>query len=176
MTKSLLTTLRKLTVAAPKGTPTDTVTLFSPRDNNHEALTEVLNSAQESIKAAMFTLTDSDLVTILKTKAAQPGFTFQLTLDATEAKTVPAMTTIVTEFATDPRVVVGNSSKGAFSHLKVWVVDHTYIVSGSTNATASGELAEDNELVVRKHPVLASVYEARLDEIYAYMTSKRPVS
>lgn len=174
--KSLLTQLRAFTtVPLPKGMPTDTVVLFSPRDNVHEALLTVLGSAQVSINAAMFTLTDPEINAVLHAKAALPEpFVFQMTLDATEATTVEAMVPIVAGWASDTRVAIGNSSRGNYSHDKLCVVDHLYVVDGSTNWTASGQSYENNTLIVRKHAVLAAWYETQLNAIYTYMRSKVP--
>jgi phosphatidylserine/phosphatidylglycerophosphate/cardiolipin synthase-like enzyme len=155
--------------------PTDTVVLFSPRDNCHEALLTVLGSATVSINAAMFTLTDTALNAVLHAKAALPApFEFQMTLDATEATTVAAMVPIVAGWVNDSRVVIGNSSRGNYSHDKLCVVDHLYVIDGSTNWTASGESYENNTWVCRRNAALAAWYETQLDAIYAYMRSKVP--
>ena len=171
---TLITQVRSLAaVPTPKGYPTDTAVLFSPRDKVQAAIELMLNSATVSLKVAMFALTDPAVNTILHTKAALPApFEFQMTLYSDEATTDLPMKAIVAGWATDPRVVTGTSAKGDYSHLKVAVVDHEYIIDGSTNFTLSGEEGEDNTIIVRKHAVLALWYETQLDAIYAHMKAK----
>jgi phosphatidylserine/phosphatidylglycerophosphate/cardiolipin synthase-like enzyme len=175
---SLISQLRALTApSAPwptTGMPSDRVVLFAPRDKVAMAIQQVLNSAKVSLKVAMFTLTDPTVNALLHAKAALPApFEFQMTLDSVQATTNAAMVPIVAGWGTDERVVVGNSGRGNYSHSKIAVVDHLYVMSGSTNYSVAGQGYEDNELIVQKHVGLAAWYEKQLDAVFARMVAKR---
>lgn len=167
---SLIGQLKKIAaVPLPAGYPTDTAVLFAPRDNVQHALELVIGAAVVSLKIGMFALTDPAVNALLHMKASTAGIEFQMSLDSSQAATNPKMGPIVASWAGDARVKTGTSARGNYSHVKVAVVDHLYVVGGSTNFTLSGELYEDNELVVRKHHVLAAWYEQQLDAIFARM-------
>jgi phosphatidylserine/phosphatidylglycerophosphate/cardiolipin synthase-like enzyme len=151
----------------PARFPADTVVLFPPRDNAQIALSILVGAAKSSIRLEMFTYCDAVLDAAVHAKAAQPGFSFQATFDASQATQEPDMAKLLTGWANDPRVVTGKSEKGQLIHRKIIVVDDTYVVGGSTNWTFDGERLEDNELVIRRNPVLAGVYAAVLDANHA---------
>lgn len=170
MSKSLITQTRAFsTLKVPAGFPTDTAVLFAPRDNVRQALLEAIDFFTVSITIAMFTLTDPEIWGALKTKMGTPGFAFQMSLDATEATTEPAMAAIIAEIGADPRVAVGSSIHGAYHHDKFFVGDHLYVGGGSTNWTVSGSAKEDNELSIRKSAPLAAWYETGLNADFARM-------
>lgn len=170
MAISLLGQIRNLAAVTPPTYPADTVVLFAPRDQVQRAVEVALGFATVSLKVAMFALTDPAVNAILHAKASAAGFEFQMSLDSSQATTNPKMGPVVASWVGDPRVKTGTSARGNYSHLKTAVVDHLYVVSGSTNWTLSGELYEDNELVVRRHAPLAAWYERQLDAVFARMT------
>jgi phosphatidylserine/phosphatidylglycerophosphate/cardiolipin synthase-like enzyme len=150
--------------------PDDTAVLFAPDDDVHAACKLVLAAATSSLRIAQFTFTDPGLIALVREASTRPlPFLFQMTLDESETKSVKVMGEFAASFANDPRVAVGNSARGAFSHLKVAVIDDTYVLSGSTNFTLSGDQKEDNELMLRQHSGLARLYGSHLDEIYHRM-------
>lgn len=157
----------------PAGFRSDTVVLFPPRDNAVGALQLLVENLGVSAYASMFTFTDKTLHSTLKAKAALPGFDLQLVLDATEAKTVPAMAALFADWAGDPRVLIGNSEHGAYIHRKILVGDHKWVVDGSTNWTHSGESLEDNSLLIFRSPPLAAYYEAAMKANFVRLEALR---
>lgn len=149
----------------PAGFPADTVVLFPPGDHAQAALRALIAAAAVSVKVEMYTYTDKTIDGILHAKAAQPGFEFQATFDSSQATQDPAMAALLAGWAADlgKRVVTGKSERGEIIHRKVWVIDHLYVASGSMNTTISGEVLEDNELVIRRSKPLAARYEQILD-------------
>lgn len=142
----------------PAGFPADTVVLFPPRDNAQAALELLIGAAKTSLALEMFTYCDAALHAVVKTAIAQPGFEFAATFDAGQAATAASMAKLLADWTGDPRVVTGKSEKGQIIHRKIGVVDLEYVWGGSTNLTFDGERLEDNELVIRRNPVLARLY------------------
>lgn len=159
----------------PARFPASMVVLFPPRDNAAQALQLLVTSLKVSANASMFTYTDKTLHAALKTKGQLAGFDLKLVLDETEAKQVPAMAALVTDWNADPRVLAGNSEHGDYIHRKILVGDHEYVVDGATNWTHAGEALEDNSLTIIRSKPLAAYYEQMLDANFARVQAlKRP--
>lgn len=136
--------------------------LFAPRDDVQTALHLIVGSATVALKGEQFTYTDEKLDAICHAKALLPGFEFQLTLDESECERISIQAKLFAGWNADPRVVKGKSEFHQIIHRKVWVVDHAWVIGGSTNATYVGERLEDNELAIRFSPALAAFYEQSL--------------
>lgn len=135
---------------------------FSPRDPGvHAAILDVVRSASHSVIANHYGFDDDVISAELLKKAADPNVAFILNLDSSQAggvhekKILANWTGLV-----GTSVAVGRSIKAAISHLKVTVVDHEIIVSGSTNLSLSGESKQDNELRVTRDALMAGRYES----------------
>jgi phosphatidylserine/phosphatidylglycerophosphate/cardiolipin synthase-like enzyme len=153
------------------GWPDDVRSFFSPRDTCVPlVLEQVIGAATESVKVNMYGFDDDRLDAILHAKAAQPGFCFQMSLDKSQAGGVHEKA-LVAPWAKSigTTVAVGTSIKNAISHLKVCIVDGLYVISGSTNWSASGETKQDNELVIHRNAAIAARYGAVLDLNHAAM-------
>jgi hypothetical protein len=153
------------------GFPPDMRVFFSPRDTCVPLVLEkIVGAAQSSVKVNMYGYDDDNLDAILHSKAAEPGFCFQMSLDKSQAGGVHEKALVApwaSSFGTS--VAVGQSVKHAISHLKVAVVDGLYVISGSTNWSSSGETKQDNELVVHRNVAVAAKYAAILDVNHAAM-------
>lgn len=157
------------TTPRPPRFPADTVVLFPPRDDAALALQTLARFATTSLKVEMFTYCDASIDAILREKASTSGLDFQMTLDQSEATRISTMAKLIAGWGADVgvRVVTGKSEHGQIIHRKIMVVDHVYVVSGSTNWTHPGEALEDNELVIRRSAPLAAWYEQILDANFA---------
>lgn len=153
------------------GWPDDVRSFFSPRDTCLPlVLEQLIGSATDSVKVNMYGFDDDKLDAILHSKAGEPGFCFQMSLDKSQAGGVHEKA-LVAEWASSlgTTVAVGHSIKSAISHLKVCIVDGLYVISGSTNWSTSGETAQDNELVIHRSAAIAARYGAVLDLNHAAM-------
>lgn len=149
--------------AAPfaPGWPNDDYAFFAPRDNLHQAILAVVQSAAHSVLANHYGFDDPEIADALYTKATDPEIAFLLNLDSTQAGGAHERQLLEQwQSLIGTSVAVGQSVKHAISHLKITVVDGIYTISGSTNLSLAGEQRQDNELRVSRNPLLAARYSS----------------
>src|SRR5579884_1345379 len=136
------------------GYPPDRMTFYSPREDCHSVLKAVLGSAQRSIVGNVYGFDDPDLNDIIVQAVTAEHCFVQLSLDKTQAAGVHerALLSALLDLRGTPgfSLAIGTSSKHAISHLKVCIVDGTYLITGSTNWSRSGEQQQDNELSISR--------------------------
>lgn len=156
----------------PPGYPTDRRTFYSPVDDVHGALQDIVESAQRSIVLAMYGFDDEDLAVAILGKLEDENVYVQLTLDSSQAGGVHEKKLLTDNPFPVSSVAVGRSEKGAIMHLKEGVIDGTILFTGSTNWSTGGESLQDNQLTVEINPVAAGMATARIGAIHAHMLQK----
>ena len=142
---------------------------FSPVDDVHGALLEVVRSASSSLIVAMYGFDDDEIADAIKVKLADPSVVVQLTLDSSQAGGVHEREILAHEGYPASSVAVGRSEHGAIMHMKMMVVDGLYRVSGSTNLSHSGEALQDTELTIIHDPVMAAEARTRIEAVHYHM-------
>lgn len=160
---------RHKTGGFPPGYPANVRTFYSPVDQVHAALVELIASAQRSLVIAMYGFDDEELADVIKAKLQDPTIVVQLTLDSSQAAGVHEREILAEEAYPASSVAVGRSEKSQIMHLKEVVIDGLDVVTGSTNWSASGEGLQDNALVLIRDPLVAAEARARVDAIHAHM-------
>ena len=147
------------------GYPDETRTFFSPYDDVHGVLKALLSSTQHSIVLNMYGYDDDELDAIIRGKLDNDHVHLQMSLDKSQAGGVHERTLLQSwqNEKTGNSIAVGQSSRGAISHLKIVIVDGVYTVKGSTNWSLSGEQKQDNELTLSRNAVIAAETRAQLD-------------
>jgi phosphatidylserine/phosphatidylglycerophosphate/cardiolipin synthase-like enzyme len=139
--------------------------LYSPIDDVHGALVDVLKGAQHSVVVAMYGFDDDELAEILRDHLATPNVYVQITLDKSQAGGVHERE-LLAKFRHEDlgnSIAIGTSEKSAIMHRKMAVVDGVWLIGGSTNWSESGETKQDNELTIHRSPELCARARTVLD-------------
>jgi phosphatidylserine/phosphatidylglycerophosphate/cardiolipin synthase-like enzyme len=173
-----LTRLDQYKAAAfPPGYPDGARTFYSPVDNMHAALQELLSSADKSLVIAMYGFDDDELNRTIHSKLVDGKIFVQMSLDKSQAGGVHEKQILAgwqndglgNSIALADMIAIGHSEKGAIMHLKMVIIDGVDVLTGSTNWSASGESQQDNQLTVIRDALVAAEARARIDIIHDSM-------
>jgi phosphatidylserine/phosphatidylglycerophosphate/cardiolipin synthase-like enzyme len=117
----------------------------------------LIGAAKQSIDFASYALTDPIIIDAL-TNAEGRGVAVRIVLDPRERHDFVKLG----DLSDNVRIKRG----GPYMHLKAYSVDGEVLRTGSANFSTSGELAQDNDLIVIRNTGAAAKFDAHFERMW----------
>lgn len=144
--------------------------LYGPGDGFGSVDARLIGEARRSIDMAAYVLTDRSLITALG-RAAMRGVRVRIYLDGDE---MGRGASAIEEIADAPNIEARRKGRSRdLMHLKSYQVDGRVLRSGSTNFSVSGEIYQDNDLIVIESPQAAARFREAFERLWSRPDNQR---
>lgn len=136
---------------------------YGPGDDFESVDLRLIDGARRSIDMAAYVLTDRALVFALG-RAAMRGVRVRVYLDGEEL----GRSAGILDIADAPNLEIRRKGRGRdLMHLKSYQVDGRVLRSGSANFSVSGEVHQDNDLIVIENPQAATRFREAFERLWS---------
>ncbi|MBM3561742.1 MAG: phosphatidylserine synthase [Alphaproteobacteria bacterium] len=144
--------------------------LYGPGEGFGSVDARLIGEARRSIDMAAYVLTDRSLTTALG-RAAMRGVKVRIYLDGDDmSRGAPA----IEEIADAPNIEIRRKGRSRdLMHLKSYQVDGRILRSGSANFSISGEIYQDNDLIVIESPQAAARFREAFERLWSRSDNQR---
>lgn len=144
--------------------------LYGPDDGLGAVDARLIAGARHSLDMAAYVISDRALTSALG-QAAMRGVKVRLYLDGEENGRAGAQ---IDAIANAPNLEVRRKGAGRdLMHLKSYQVDGRVLRTGSANFTVSGEVYQDNDLIVINSPQAAARFRETFERLWARADNRR---
>ncbi len=144
--------------------------LYGPSEGFGSVDARLIGEARHSIDMAAYVLTDRSLTTALG-RAAMRGVKVRVYLDGED---MGRGASPIEEIASAPNLEVRRKGRSRdLMHLKSYQVDGRVLRSGSANFSVSGEVYQDNDLIVIDSPQAAARFRETFERLWARPDNQR---
>jgi len=144
--------------------------LYGPGEGFGSVDARLIGDARHSIDMAAYVLTDRSLMSALG-RAAMRGVRVRIYLDGED---MGRGAYAIEEIADAPNVEVRRKGRSRdLMHLKSYQVDGRLLRSGSANFSVSGEVYQDNDLVVIESPQAAARFREAFERLWSRPDNQR---
>lgn len=142
---------------------------YGPGEGFETIDARLINGARHSIDMAAYVLTDRGLVAALG-RAATRGVKVRVYLDGEET----GRASPILDITGAPNLDVRRKGRSRdLMHLKSYQVDGRALRSGSANFSVSGEVYQDNDLIVIENPHAAARFREIFERLWARPDNQR---
>ncbi|HEY8162228.1 MAG TPA: phospholipase D-like domain-containing protein [Methylocystis sp.] len=142
---------------------------YGPGEDFESIDAKLLGGARHSIDMAAYVLTDRALVAALG-RAAMRGVKVRVYLDGEET----GRGSPIIDIASAPNIEVRRKARGRdLMHLKSYQVDGVTLRTGSANFSVSGEVYQDNDLIVIQSPAAAARFREAFERLWMRPDNQR---
>ncbi|HEY8213640.1 MAG: phospholipase D-like domain-containing protein [Methylocystis sp.] len=144
--------------------------LYGPGEGFGAVDARLIGEARHSIDMAAYVLTDRSLTAALG-RAAVRGVKVRIYLDGEE---MGRSASAIEGIADAPNIEVRRKGRSRdLMHLKSYQVDGRVLRSGSANFSVSGEVYQDNDLIVIESPQAAARFRETFDRLWSRQDNQR---
>ncbi len=144
--------------------------LYGPGEGFSSVDARLIGEARRSIDMAAYVLTDRSLLTALG-RAAMRGVKVRIYLDGEE---MGRGASAIEEIADAPNIEVRRKGRSRdLMHLKSYQVDGRLLRSGSANFSISGEIYQDNDLIVIESLQMAARFREAFERLWSRADNQR---
>lgn len=145
-----------------RGSSVELETHYAPAENLESIDVATLQNACCSVDMAAYSLTDMKIIRTL-TEDGVRGVVVQIYLDneqTEDAMERPAIAEALNQLATTPHVTVRVKRSKILQHMKSYCVDKAKLRTGSANLSRSGEIEQDNDMLITDDKTAVRNFEA----------------